>query len=80
MDKGRGKPQFRPESAISLGQLWRCSAVYMTLGVSLQWRWRYQPSHVNYLSDMDCPKEGCREGNGTPLQYSCLENPMGGGA
>ena len=22
----------------------------------------------------------CREGNGTPLQYSCLENPMGGGA
>ena len=22
----------------------------------------------------------CREGNGTPLQYSCLENPMNGGA
>ena len=22
----------------------------------------------------------CREGNGTPLQYSCLENPMGRGA
>ena len=22
----------------------------------------------------------CREGSGTPLQYSCLENPMGGGA
>ena len=21
-----------------------------------------------------------REGNGTPLQYSCLENPVGGGA
>ena len=21
----------------------------------------------------------CREGNGTPLQYSCLENPMEGG-
>ena len=21
-----------------------------------------------------------REGNGTPLQHSCLENPMGGGA
>ena len=21
-----------------------------------------------------------REGNGTPLQYSCLEDPMGGGA
>ena len=23
---------------------------------------------------------GCGEGNGNPLQYSCLENPMGGGA
>ena len=23
---------------------------------------------------------GCREGNGTPLQYSCLETPMDGGA
>ena len=22
----------------------------------------------------------CGEGNGNPLQYSCLENPMGGGA
>ena len=25
-------------------------------------------------------KEVCGEGNRTPLQYSCLENPMGGGA
>ena len=25
-----------------------------------------------------CPKSG--EGNGTPLQYSCLENPVDGGA
>ena len=24
--------------------------------------------------------EGDREGDGTPLQYSCLENPMDGGA
>ena len=81
MDEVRGKPQFRPENAISLGQLWRCSSVYMTLGVSLQWRWLYQLSHVNYLSDMDFPREGCSgEGNGTPLQYSCLENPTGGGA
>ena len=23
---------------------------------------------------------GIRDGNGTPLQYSCLENPMDGGA
>ena len=25
-------------------------------------------------------KEGLGEGNGTPLQYSCLEAPMDGGA
>ena len=31
---------------------------------------------------MDCSPLGssAREGNGTPLQYSCLENPMDGGA
>ena len=26
------------------------------------------------------PKSSVGEGNGTPLQYSCLENPMDGGA
>ena len=26
------------------------------------------------------PGDSCGEGNGTPLQYSCLENPMDGGA
>ena len=26
------------------------------------------------------PKLHIREGDGTPLQYSCLENPMDGGA
>ena len=25
-------------------------------------------------------EEICGEGNGNPLQYSCLENPMDGGA
>ena len=28
----------------------------------------------------DDPADVGREGNGTPLQYSCLENPMDGGA
>ena len=27
-----------------------------------------------------CSSRTLGEGNGTPLQYSCLENPMGGGA
>ena len=32
------------------------------------------------LSSLLGPKHFTREGNGNPLQYSCLENPMGGGA
>ena len=31
-----------------------------------------------YCIALFVPKTG--EGNGTPLQYSCLENPMDGGA
>ena len=34
-------------------------------------------SHMIYLVTVD-HSDG--EGNGTPLQYSCLENPMGRGA
>ena len=30
--------------------------------------------------DLDGSSSESREGNGTPLQYSCLENPMDGGA
>ena len=33
--------------------------------------------HPAYLTYMQCSSG---EGNGTPLQYSCLENPMDGGA
>ena len=32
------------------------------------------------VDDMSRAQLGWGEGNGTPLQYSCLENPMGGGA
>ena len=32
------------------------------------------------MSDLHELKQLVGEGNGTPLQYSCLENPMGGGA
>ena len=31
-----------------------------------------------YILIITCSRGG--EGNGTPLQYSCLENPMDGGA
>ena len=34
---------------------------------------------IKYLG-INQPKETKREGKGNPLQYSCLENPMDGGA
>ena len=33
-----------------------------------------------YLLIFGCARSSFREGNGTPLQYSCLENPIDGGA
>ena len=30
--------------------------------------------------ELDMTEQLTREGNGTPVQYSCLENPMDGGA
>ena len=35
---------------------------------------------LNYKSELTCLSAVFRRSNGTPLQYSCLENPMGGGA
>ena len=41
-------------------------------------RGSYQPRDGNCVSYVSCT--GSREGNRNPLQYSCLENPMDGGA
>ena len=39
------------------------------------------PQNVSALPhELVFPSSSHREGNGTPLQYSCLENPMDGGA
>ena len=35
-----------------------------------------QETQVHFLGQEDPPGEG----NGNPLQYACLENPMDGGA
>ena len=35
---------------------------------------------VKYIPNCGPLDKWCGEGNGTPLQYSCLENPMDGGA
>ena len=37
----------------------------------------FNPAHIKHLA---FPKGTMGEGDGTPLQYSCLENPMDGGA
>ena len=34
----------------------------------------------SFTTDLFIPKKYIREGNGNPLQYSCLENPMDRGA
>ena len=45
----------------------------------LHWQANSQP--LDRISgNMSCLHLALGEGNGTPLQYSCLENPMGGGA
>ena len=40
------------------------------------------PTKVHIVTAMVFPvvTYSCGEGNGTPFQYSCLENPMDGGA
>ena len=39
---------------------------------------RFNIWNISIIKGIDIPYFG--EGNGTPLQYSCLENPMDGGA
>ena len=61
------------------------------LAIVLQWAYykawgqlEVQPSTLSDLVDsnqfLSCPMALSGEGNGTPHQYSCLENPMDGGA
>ena len=40
----------------------------------------YSACDHSYSAGKSLPQEAGGEGNGTPLQYSCLENPMDGGA
>ena len=42
-------------------------------------RWTFVDKVMSLLFNM-LSRLVIREGNGTPLQYSCLENPMDGGA
>ena len=40
--------------------------------------WIHEKNGRTFLLSQGVVRSG--EGNGTPLQYSCLENPMDGGA
>ena len=40
----------------------------------------YQCKEIEENNRMGKTRDLFREDNGNPLQYSCLENPMGGGA
>ena len=44
-------------------------------GVTKSWTWL-----SDWTTEMDKTRAYNGEGNGTPLQCSCLENPMDGGA
>ena len=51
------------------------------IGWGLGGSWAQECSyHLGNYKDFRCSMPGTGEGNGNPLQYSCLENPMDGGA
>ena len=52
---------FRQFLPFNFGPSYLCSCLLMDL---------------NHDCTLESPREFFREGNGTPLQYSCLENPM----
>ena len=53
---------------------------YMTTGKTIVLtRWTFVEKVMSVLFNM-LSRLVIRESNGTPLQYSCLENPMSGGA
>ena len=42
--------------------------------------WDSHEFKVIHVNELEVTLTNLGEGNGTPLQYSCLENPMDGGA
>ena len=67
------KPSILQHSAFFIVQL---SHPYMTTGKTIALT---RQTFVDKVMSM-LFNALVREGNGTPLQYSCLENPMDGGA
>ena len=73
-----------PDSTLHLltwGRDWECLYLYEGLWHQVKWKPRavfllYESQNTYIMVTMNAD----REGDGTPLQYSCLENPMNGGA
>ena len=62
------KPPHHDKAVIHEGSLFNMHPHFSPTERNLQFIYLFKPKiHIG-------------EGNGTPLQYSCLENPMGGGA
>ena len=76
------------------GKLMKCNGKWSDLNVFCFWctfcklevsivkdeKFKIEKYKDKILEILVCPNIDGREGNGTPLHYSCLENPMDGGA
>ena len=77
LQKHSSKASILQRSAFFTVQL---SHPYMTTGKTIALpRWTFVGKVMSQLFNM-LSRLVIGEGNGTPLQYSCLENPMDGGA
>ena len=81
---GVGDEEFSSTNADKLHIILRCFC--LLLEVAMVWR---SDCFILYYLFIELYLKNCfkiglclllREGSGTPLQYSCLENPMDGGA
>ena len=76
-----------PSTCSSCSALRSSGQVVLYVGIDSISLWEEVSSRSSYDAILPCPlfkfvilEALIREGNGTPLQYSCLENPMDGGA
>ena len=72
--KWQPTPVFLPGESQGLGSLVGCRLWGCRESDTTEVTWQQQQQLILI------PKIVLGEGNGTPLQYSCLENPMDGGA
>ena len=73
--------------------LYRTPTTFQSLFLLTEWKWKWKSSVLDDMIEWRTPQTVCScllsmrhqhfnkcLGNGTPLQYSCLENPMDRGA